>query len=164
MVDVSLGGEPTDTVVLAALKTMLDTVRITASRDKTGFELRRATRKGQFITAADIASENPINTTHLLRTRPGLRYSFDRDGLAFIEVTTLDKRCLPLILVDGFPPGAAPTAPGAAALDWIVHPDEIGGVEIYTSPGQVPAEFARFAAAAPCAAIVFWTRERLAGR
>ncbi len=36
----------------------------------------------------------------------------------------------------------------------------IGGVEIYTTPGQVPAEFARFSVA-PCAAIVFWTRERL---
>lgn len=160
-VDVAAGGTPTDTVVLASLNAALDTVRITASRDATGFELRRATRKGQFITAADVASENPVNTTHLLRTRPGLRYTFDRNGLAFIEVTTLDKRCLPLILVDGFPPGAAPAAPGQAALDWIMHPDEIGGVEIYTNPGQVPGEFARFAFGPPCAAIVFWTRERL---
>jgi hypothetical protein len=161
MVDVAVGGEPTDTVVLASLNAVLDTVRITASRDPTGFELRRSTRKGQFITAAEVASENPINTTHLLRTRPGLRYTFDRNGLAFIEVTTLDKRCLPLILVDGFPPGEAPTAPGQAVLDWIMHPDEIGGVEIYTTPGQVPAEFARWAYGPPCAAIVFWTRERL---
>jgi hypothetical protein len=159
-VDVAVGGEPTDTVVLSSLHGVLDTVRITASRDPTGFELRRATRKGQFITAADVVSENPVNTTHLLRTRPGLRYSFDRNGLGFIEVTTLDKPCRPLILVDGFPPGAAPDAPGHAALDWIMHPDEIGGVEIYTTPGQVPAEVARFAVA-PCAAIVFWTRERL---
>jgi hypothetical protein len=159
-VDVAVGGEPTDTVVLASLNTVLDTVRITAGRDPTGFELRRATRKGQFITATDVVSENPVNTTHLLRTRPGLRYTFDRNGVASIEVTTLDKPCRPLILVDGFPPGAAPEAPGRAALDWIVHPEEIGGVEIYTTPGQVPAEIARFAVA-PCAAIVFWTRERL---
>jgi hypothetical protein len=159
-VDVAVSGEPIDTVVLASLSAVLDTVRITARRDPTGFELRRATRKGQFITATDVVSENPVNTTHLLRTRPGLRYTFDRNGLAFIEVTTLDKPCRPLILVDGFPPGAAPDAPGHAALDWIMHPDEIGGVEIYTTPGQVPAEVARFAVA-PCAAIVFWTRERL---
>lgn len=160
-VDVAIGGEPTDTVVLAALKDVLDAVRITASRDATGFELRRATRKGQFITAADVASENPVNTTHLLRTRPGLRYRFDRRGLAYIDVNTLDSPCMPLILVDGFPPGAAPTTPGHAVLDWIMHPDEIGGVEIYTTPGQVPAEFARFAFGPACAAIVFWTREQL---
>ena len=42
-----------------------------------------------------------------------------------------------------------------------MHADEIGGVEIYTTPGQVPAEFARFAVGPPCAAIIFWTRERL---
>jgi hypothetical protein len=160
-VDVAVGGEPTDTVVLSSLNAVLDTVRITATRDPTGFELRRDTRKGQFITAADVASENPVNTTHLLRARPGLRYTFDRNGLAFIEVTTLDKPCLPLVLVDGFPPGPAPTALGQATLDWIIHPDEIGGVEIYTTPGQVPAEFARFAFGPACAAIVFWTRERL---
>lgn len=160
-VNVAVGGEPTDTVVLASLHAMLDTVRVTASRDATGFELRRATRKGQFITAAEIANENPVNTTHLLRTRAGVRYTFDRNGLAHIEVTTLDKSCLPLILVDGFPPGAAPATPGLAALDWIIHPDEIGGVEIYTTPDQVPAEFARFTGAPPCAAIVFWTRDRL---
>ena len=157
-VDIGFRRETTDTVVLTSL--VLDTVRITASRDPTGFELRRTTRKGQFITAEQVASENPVNTTHLLRTRDGLRYTFSRNGLGFIEVTTLDRPCLPLILVDGFPPGAAPPAPGRAALDWIIHPDEIGGIEIYTNPGQIPAEFSRFAVA-PCAAIVFWTRERL---
>jgi hypothetical protein len=160
-VDVAVGREPTDTVVLAALRAVLDPIRITASRDPTGFELRRETRKGQFITAADVAREHPFNTTHLLRSRPGLRYTFDRNGLGFIEVTTLDKPCRPLILVDGFPPGTAPSALGQAVLDWIVHPDEIGGVEIYTTPGQVPPEFARFASGPPCAAIVFWTREQL---
>jgi hypothetical protein len=161
VVDVAVGGEPTDTVVLAALSSVLDTVRITAGRDPTGFELRRETRKGQFITAADVASEKPVDTTHLLRTRPGLRYTFDRNGLAFIDVTTQDKPCRPLILVDGFPPGAAPSAPGQSVLDWIMHPDEIGGIEIYTTPAEVPAEFSRFAFGPACAAIVFWTRERL---
>lgn len=142
------------------MNAVLDTVRINASRDPTGFELRRETRNGQFITAADVANENPLNTTHLLRTRPGLRYSTDQRGFGFIEITTLDRPCRPLILVDGFPPGPAPSIPGHAALDWIMHPDEIGAVEIYTTPGDVPAEFHKFGGA-PCAAIVFWTRGRL---
>jgi hypothetical protein len=161
-VDVAVGAEPTDTVVLASLKSVLDTIRITAGRDPTGFELRRSTRVGQFITAADVERENPVNTTHLLRTRKGLRYTFDRNGLALIDVTTMDHRCLPLILIDGFPPGDAPAVPGRAVLDWIMHPDEIGGVEIYNNFGQVPPEIARLSfGPPPCAAIVFWTRERL---
>lgn len=159
--DVAAGRASTDTIVLTSLNAVLDTVRITASRDPTGFEMRRATRKGQFITSEDIESEDPVNTTHLLRTRQGLRYTFDRNGFALIDVTTQDKPCHPLILVDGFPPGSAPTALGQATLDWIVHPDEIGGVEIYTTPAQIPAEIARFAFGPACAAIVIWTRERL---
>ena len=161
MVDVAVDGEPTDTVVLSSLKSVLDTIRITAGRDPTGFELRRSTRVGQFITAADVARENPARTTQLLRTRKGLRYTFDRNGFALIDV---DHSCLPLILLDGFPlrPGDAPRVPGEAELDWTVHPDEIGGVEIYTSTAQLPPEIARLSfGLPPCAAIVFWTRERL---
>src|SRR5262249_11864485 len=65
-VDVAAQREATDTVVLASLNA-LDTVRITASRDPMGFERRRETRTGQFITADDVVKENPLNTTHLLR-------------------------------------------------------------------------------------------------
>jgi Carboxypeptidase regulatory-like domain len=161
VVDVAVGGEPTDTVFLASLKSVLDTIRITSGRDPTGFELRRSTRVGQFITAEDVARENPARITQLLRTRKLLRYTFDRNGFALIDV---DHSCLPLILIDGFPPypGFAPKLPGEAELDWLMHPDEIGGVEIYTSPAQLPAEIARLSfGPPPCAAIVFWTRESL---
>ena len=161
MVDVAAGGEPTDTVVLTSLKSVLDTIRITGGRDPTGFELRRNSRVGQFITAADIARENPRRTTQLLRTRKLLHYTVDRNGFGLIDV---DHSCLPLVLLDGFPlrPGEAPRVPGEAELDWTVHPDEIGGVEIYTSPAQLPPEIARLSfGPPPCAAIVFWTRERL---
>jgi hypothetical protein len=161
MVDIAAGREPTDTVVLTSLKSVLDTIRITGGRDPTGFELRRSTRIGQFITAADVERENPARTTQLLRTRKLLRYTFDRNGFAAIDV---DHSCTPLILLDGFPlrPGNAPRVPGQAELDWTVHPDEIGGVEIYTSTAQLPPEIARLSfGPPPCAAIVFWTRERL---
>jgi hypothetical protein len=164
MVDIAAGREPTDTVVLTSLKSVLDTIRITGGRDPTGFELRRSTRIGQFITAADVERENPARTTQLLRKRKDLRYTFDRNGVAFIYSNTMGKGCLPLILIDGFPPypGEAPKLPGEADLDWLMLPDEIGGVEIYTSPAQLPPEIARLSfGLPPCAAIVFWTRERL---
>ena len=166
VVDVAVGAEATDTVVLTSLKSVLDTVRITAGRDPTGFERRRSAGIGQFITAADVARENPARTTQLLRTRKGLRYTFDRNGFASIEATT-GIGCQPLILLDGFPlrdlsPNSALAVPGEALLDWHMHPDEIGGVEIYTSPAQLPAEIARLSfGLPPCAAIVFWTRESL---
>jgi hypothetical protein len=166
VVDIAAGREPTDTVVLTSLKSVLDTIRITGGRDPTGFERRRSAGIGQFITAADVARENPARTTQLLRTRKDLRYTFDRNGFASIEATT-GTGCQPLILLDGFPlrdlsPNSALAVPGEALLDWHMHPDEIGGVEIYTSTAQLPPEIARLSfGPPPCAAIVFWTRERL---
>ncbi len=67
------------------------------------------------------------------------------------------------ILVDGSRvPRGAPVTPGMAALNWAVHPEEIGGVEIYTKSGQIPAEFLKWARGRPpCGAIAFWTRAKL---
>lgn len=161
-VELAGNGEPADTVVLASLKSVLSTVTITAGRDPSGFELRRGTREGQFITAADIARANPARITQLLRTKEGLRYSFDPRGFASLEVTTMSTPCHPFIVVDGFPPDpGVPGVPGEAVLDWIAHPDEIGGIEIYNNFGQVPPEIAKLAPLPPCAAIVIWTKERL---
>ncbi len=161
-VSITPGGQPVDTVVLAPLASMLGTVRITAGSDPIGWELRRSTRRGQFISADDVMRENPKSTTHLLRTRDDLKYTFDRNGFPRIEMTTGSlSSCRPLVLIDGFPPGPAPAAPGHAMLDWLIHPDEIGGVEIYSNPAQVPPEFARMAFGPVCGAIAFWTRDRL---
>ena len=158
-VDITPSLVPTDTFVLASLRTLLDTVRITASRDPLGFERRRSAGVGQFITAADVERENPERTTRLLRTRDGLRFMYGRNGIPYIEVTTQTFPCRPLILVDGFPANPVPTAPGEAAMDWLIHPDEIGGVEIYTNSAKTPPELARWGPA--CAIIVFWTRQTL---
>jgi hypothetical protein len=161
VVEVASGRDPTETVVLASLKSVLGTITVTG-RDPSGFELRRSTRAGQFITADEVVRLNPALTTQLLRTRDGLRYAIDRNGIPQIEVTTTSGSCRPLIVVDGFVATHAPSAPGRATLDWIIHPDEIGGVEIYNNFGQVPPEIAKIVIyPPPCAAIVFWTRERL---
>jgi len=40
--------------------------------------------------------------------------------------------------------------------------DEIGGVEVYATPSQIPREIARLAVGPPpCGALVFWTRDQL---
>jgi hypothetical protein len=151
-----------DTVVLTSLRSLLDTVRIIAGADPTGFDRRRLDgRAGQFIAAADVERENPAETSRMLRTRAGVRYTFDRKGYPLIEVTTQTSPCKPFVLVDGFPPGPVPTFPGDTEMDSMIRPDEIGGVEIYTNPASVPVELRRFAFGPVCGAIVFWTREKL---
>jgi hypothetical protein len=159
VVDIVPNGEPTDTVVLASVRTLLDTIRVIAGPDPTGFERRRAAGDGQFITAADVERADPARTTQLLRTRDGLRFRYDMNGFPYIEVTTQASPCKPLILLDGFPTKAVPVVPGHAAMDWVVHPEEIGGVEIYTTSAKIPAELARWGRA--CATIALWTRQAL---
>jgi hypothetical protein len=142
----------------------LDTVRIRAREDVTGFAWRRSLKVGQFITASDIERENPATTTTLLRTRDALRYSLDGSGRPFMAMTAgPGKNCTPRILLDGFPipDGSVPSVTGVPRLDWALHPDEIGGVEIYVNPAQVPAQFVE-PGGKPCGIIAFWTRERLA--
>jgi hypothetical protein len=160
-VDITPGRVPADTFMLASLGTILDTIRVTAGRDLSGFDRRRRAGAGQFITAADVERENPQRTTALLKTRDGMRFTFDRAGVPYIEVTTQSSPCRPLFLLDGFPArGGPPPAMGHATLDWLVHPDEIGGVEIYTNSGKTPPELARWGPGA-CATIAIWTRHAL---
>lgn len=164
VVNVRLGDAPPDTVVLVSLKSVLDTIRVTAGQDETGFDRRRASKLGQFITAADVEKENPVNTTNLLRTRDGMRLQFDMNGNIHLITTAAPDTCTPTILVDGFPANkiAVAKAKGHADLDWAVHPDEIGGVEIYNNPGLIPIEFQRWMPQPNnCGAIAIWTRERL---
>ena len=165
VVNVAVGSSPLDTVRLNSLKSVLDTIRVTAGRDETGFDRRRYSKLGQFITAADVERENPVNTTNLLRTRDGLHLEFDMQGSVNIVAPSADPRvatCRPTILVDGWPGVAVPHASGVADLNWAIHPEEIGGVEIYNHPALVPIEFQRWMPQPnKCGAIVLWTRERL---
>lgn len=165
VVNVPIGAAPPDTVRLTSLKSVLDTIRVTAGRDETGFDRRRASKLGQFITAADVERENPVNTTNLLRTRDGLHLEFDKYGGVYIVAPSEDPRmptCRPTILVDGFPEPPAPQAPGTADVNWTMHPEEIGGVEIYNHSALVPIDFQRWMPHPNlCGAIVLWTRERL---
>lgn len=66
VVDVTGQRQFTDTVTLTSLRGLLDTVRIVAGADPTGFDRRRLAGMGQFITAADVEREDPAETSRLL--------------------------------------------------------------------------------------------------
>lgn len=152
-----------DTLRLSILMQMtsqsLDTIRVSGNGDPTRFSWRRSLGVGQFITAADIDRENPRNTTSLIRTRDAMRYAFDNHGQPFVTMAAGPRKiCNPFIFLDGFPIQGA----SRLGLDWALHPGEIGGVELYVNPSQVPAQFRAFPGEDPkCGVIVFWTRDRL---
>ena len=165
LVNVVASPSAPDSVVLTSLAA-LDTIRVTARSDPTGFEMRRKGRVGQFITIADIEREKPRGTTELLRSRQQLRLSYDAAGHAYIAVTAgVQSSCRPQLFLDGFPMhGLEELAiPGLSRLDSEIHPDEIGGVEIFVNAAEVPAQFV-VDPPASCGVIVFWTRARVLRR
>jgi len=109
-----------------------------------GFERRRASLSGTFITREEIEDRRPFRFTDLLRTVPGARLVPARH-LGYQVL--LRGGCVPVLVMDGLRIGADPE------LDLFVQPADVEAVEIYHSP-NVPVEFG----INTCGAIVVWTR------
>jgi hypothetical protein len=153
-------GERTDTVKLTPLTSVLGVLRSAAGGDPTGFFIRRSRGAGQFISGDEIAREKPTSIARLLGSKKGLRLVGDVDAPR-LEASSLPFACAPHVFVDGFilPPVAS--IPGRSDLDVLLRLEDVGGVEIYATPAEIPSEIAQVAPGRMCAAIVVWTRGRL---
>jgi hypothetical protein len=111
---------------------------------RAGFERRRRTMGGTFITREEIEERNPQVFTDLLRMVPGARVvpvsSFGR-GVLF------RGQCVPELYVDGM------RLASTLDLDAVIQPMDVEAMEVYTG-AHLPAEFGP----TPCGAIVVWTR------
>lgn len=115
-----------------------------------GFERRKARGMGHFFDREDVERYEPRYTTELLRRVPGLRVGAGRSmGRSEITIGRDGLYCSPVVFVDGL------YLEGASVDDVIVN--DLGGVEVYTGPGEVPAQFAAMAPSA-CGAVIIWTR------
>lgn len=116
------------------------------------FERRKNKGIGYFISREEIERQKPRETSDLLRRVPGLRVGPSDTGPGSRTRITLSRdamQCTPAIFVDGL------HLPNAN-VDDIIVPD-VGGIEVYTGPGQVPVKYASMASSA-CGAILIWTR------
>ncbi len=113
----------------------------------TEFNRRREKGEGYFITRADILRRDPVRTTDMLRTVPGVRIASTNLGQASIRMR--GRSCNIAFFVDGI---RAPYF----NLDSVL-PSSVGGIEIYKGTASVPPEFR--GPLTPCAAIVIWTRD-----
>lgn len=166
-------GAPPATVVLATSKAVLDTVKVVvaraADRHASGFEDRRRSGAGTYLTAQQIARRGAFSTSDLFRMMRGMRVGYDYDTLetdgnpdALAEMNQLsDKRilmrgisgnwCEPALWFDGI---LIPEL-SAYALDGWVPPDRLAAIEIY-SEATVPPQFQRTRSG--CGAVLFWTK------
>ncbi len=161
-VDVVAGAPPILTA-LSTMKSVLDTVTVTASRLRDqniiDFLQRRRNGIGRYITAEDIARRRPAVTSELFRVVPGMRV--ERTGLGETQIQmrgTFEELCSPGVYIDG----QFMRDLSADDIDTWVNPNEVGGIEIYTGPGT-PVQFTPGMAGGGlaqqvCGSVVIWTK------
>jgi hypothetical protein len=158
-VDVIAGDAPVR-VALSSFQRVLDTVKVRATQrhdaDYIGFQDRRRSGVGRYITPEDVARRNPIVTSDLFKNMAGVRYDSYRSPMLLVRGTTV-AWCPASIYVDGH----LMRNLSADDVDGWVAPDEIAGIEVYdsfTTPPQFRAAFDN------CGAIVIWTSPALRTR
>ena len=154
-----LGETPSSIAVrLTSLKTMLDTIRVTASRvysaDRIGFEQRRKTGFGSYFDSSDVLRIRPFEVTRLFNSMNGVQVvgsGFNQRILMRGVMIRVSRRLSSTAC-------GSPDLTGAD-LNMMVSPEEIAGVEVYTSAGTVPAQFKGLSQGSMrCGAIVVWTK------
>lgn len=128
-------------------------VRVTArvSGLPEGFEARRATGFGRFLTRTDIDNRRASQTSDLFRGMPGVVLAPQRRG----STQTMMMRsalglCQPAVWIDGM--YIAPVA--GQSIDQVVTPAVIEAAEVYSSIASVPIQYRT----GTCGAVLFWTK------
>jgi hypothetical protein len=135
----------------------LDSIRVVARRTQLmDFEHNKANFGGKFLTADEIAGKRPRDIAQLLDQIGGFA-AIGSGGEATL-VSRVAQSANPLcrgtpvnVVVDGLE-GNALNA---------IHPNQIGGMEVYVDAARVPA---KYVAKAECGLIVIWTKVAFAGR
>jgi hypothetical protein len=153
-----LDGRPVSLqVTLATLRSVLDTVRVSASRvysaDSHGFEQRKRSRAtGYFFDQDDVRRLRPLTVTQLLNRVQGVTITSDAfDSAILMRDFFTGDFCQPTVFIDGM----RVTELTARDINMWVRPEELAGMEVYTRSEQAPPEFTT---AEACGALVLWTR------
>lgn len=114
-----------------------------------GFEIRRQSGRGQYLTDEEIRASGASNIQDAARNMRGL--TLDCGGTLYggcrIRMLTAPARCLPVYFVDGQVDNEfGPVTPIRDVI----------AMEVYTGPAEVPGDFAGSRAA--CGVVALWTR------
>lgn len=143
-------------VALATFKSVLDTMKISATRtvdqNLVGFQERRRSSIGRFLTPREIAVRQPFVTSEIFRSVPGLFLDRTMDAEEKVMMRGLfADRCEPAIYINGqWMNGLT-----SGDLDGFIRPNDIAGIEVYMA-GQAPAQFQP--GLGGCGSLVFWTK------
>ena len=155
-VTVLAGQSQSIVVMLSRLAVELDALVVVGRRNMTGrlagFYERLGRGSGHFLTRDQIERRNPMHMTDLFRMIPGARV--ETRGFGNQAVRFRGSRTPPLVWLDGTPLYA-----GEFDLD-SVDPRTFEGIEIYSGPASVPAEFlGNRGMSSAGGTIILWTRQ-----
>lgn len=156
---VSRTSRPIVTQVVIGRAQVLPTISVVGRRapraDVTGFEARRRSSAGYYLTQDQIRQRQPVRAFDVLRGILGVTVQNTPDGkhrLAMVRGGA-GAGCTPTVYLDGVAIFDGPTN-----LDYLVRPHEIQAVEVYPSFVSVPNEFRT--QNSTCGAVLVWTRTR----
>lgn len=162
-IELVLGYEVTVELRMAPNAIALEPLIVTGRREVplqyVGFYRRSRSGMGRFLTREDIERRQPNRTIDLFQVMPRVSITnagaYGYAGPQMVTMrTTGGSQCAPAVFVDGMP------SLSSADLDTLL-PQDIDGIEVYTSPAMTPAEYQRNT---NCGAILFWLRKDVEGR
>jgi hypothetical protein len=118
-----------------------------------GFDQRKKSGFGTYITRDDIEKRGALRTSDLFRTIPGVQVNWNGSGYTVQMARSAAGYCPVQYYIDGSPF----LSTGGDDMDQIVQPQDIQAIEVYKGPTETPAEFQGGGSAA-CGTIVIWTR------
>ncbi len=158
-VELSSGQSRSVTITLEDFVPVLETVRVSAQRERAlediGFARRKRAGFGTYFEGDEIKARNAQYFSDIMRAVPHIRVATDGQGRQMLQNARDPMGGCVMIWVDGtmwqqMEPGD---------IDDFVKPYEVGAIEVY-SPTNVPAEF-QSRGGASCATIVAWTQRKL---
>jgi len=140
-----------------------------------GFEARRREGGGTYFTEEEIDRVHPTRITDLLQRVPGVQVVRIGGRAVDIYVTSAQSRptapllfasrpCFPTIWLDGVRVREGGYQDGVPLrdehkilfLDDVIPPEQVGGIEVYTRLGRLPARFRD--SSSSCGVIAVWSR------
>lgn len=156
-VDLSSRKESKVVIKLPQFRVMLDPVLIearrTAALDKIGFNLRRKTGFGYFITPDQLEKVRPTEVTDILKKVPGMRVLYGAHGDFVFSARTVGSACMKYF-IDDIP--YSELEPGD--INSFVAAGEVMAVEVYQET-MVPPQYAK--GGTSCTTVLLWTKFKL---
>ncbi len=134
--------------------------------DMVGFYRREKTEGGTFLGPEILENRRSRRISDLFRTLPGIRVVESGEvGFGAYPVTAYSLRtridpnrgCWPRIYVDGILVEQGGNNKPLGEFDSLVRADDIEGIEVYSSPAEIPVEYGG-ASGAGCGVYLIWTK------